>query len=251
MQVDVDKGSPPIIFFTLDDEVSWVPGTKAWDELPCDEKLQHAKRQTRVASGKAESRVVRIVQGVRPRWWYFGVSLCGAPGRNDTLAASGTLALHMTNPLLRTQQEEELSWERAHVPVISRFGMWFFVVLLLWNLTTWGRSFGGGAAGTYLSVQKPLIRLLCLAVAAFATSMACLANYWQELGLVGRASPAMGASGRFALQVGRAVVLCLLLAVSRGFGVVSIESAPPSPNPSRNKATRARAHGSSNFSLLF
>ena len=144
-------------------------------------------------------------------------------GRNDTLAASGTLALHMTNPLLRTQQEEELcaashrinfevfprgqlprerasislcvvactgcangrvsavsvpnvythsaegmssrgiennvfqkdvsasrigrlrqrastiaraelwrSWERAHVPVISRFGMWFFVVLLLY-----------------------------------------------------------------------------------------------------------------------
>ena len=29
-----------------------------------------------------------------------------------------------------------------------------------WNLTTWGRSFGGGAAGTYLSVQKPLIQLL-------------------------------------------------------------------------------------------
>jgi len=205
-------GKPKLLLGLFDDEYFSFPEVvNVWDQMPCAEKLKHAKWSAEPSMGQITGShgwgmKVPLTQQVRPRWWYMGVFQCG-----DGTLEELKYKVHMLNTL---RTEAELSSDAFWVVPSAMVFVLAFGGLTAWQLrssSTW-LAFG--------SREIPFaVKLLNLSVGLFTMGLLCRLAHWTQYVEDGKGLMVLQVPSRVMMLLSKQLCIAMLLQLSRALSL--------------------------------
>lgn len=210
--------SPELHLALLDDEYFSFPEvSQVWDELGCREVMKASKsthlfdwKHALLANGSHYGS--RIVEKVRPRWWYVAVASCSDQD------VSFSYSIHLQNP--RAGKDHEFSFDAVGICRLTLYLVVAFAGLTLLQVN----SINAWKASTRTSQWGQVHPVLLLVLAASflaAFGQACWLNYFWHYETEGHGGEMWALIGRGGVLSARIVLSLVLLLLAQGECVCS------------------------------
>lgn len=200
------KGGLNLVLFD-DQAESYPKETSAWDKMPCETKLKHARskfsiQSSTLSSPEGFSLNLGMTEKLRPRWWYVAVADCSGT------ALQLEYSVHLSNPLHGWQQE--LSVDHYGVPYLCFFFLMAYGAVAALQLRANAISKASG------KTLHPLVRLLTAGVCSGACAMFLFGAHYECYAHDGRGYPAMYLVGKIFQAITKFVIMSIFLLVAQG-----------------------------------
>jgi len=194
----------------FDDEAHSYPGPSgAWDALPCEERIKHAKNVFRLDKRHQKFRV-HIREKLRPRWWYVALADCSGTGLNVEYK------VHAKNTLYSEGAVEFSMDKKFALPAFLILSVIFtcLAAAQLWaNLVLAANSYSDDAGS---KAAHPFARLLAAGILLELAACMLEALHLWIYSYDGHGNSVLHASSLLLSTCSNFVIASLLLLVSQG-----------------------------------
>lgn len=203
----------------LPNELHWQYIRSNWDTLSCEERKRWATSVidlTQLDGGHSFS--TKIVESIRPRFWYFAFSNCGAD-----IVESVNYTIHAVN--LEDGFRSEFSIDKNGAVWLHTGAALIFSALLLALVMAVRKSSPmSGGLSLRTASYKPLTCFLMVSVLLSSTGDFCLAVHYRSFGFDGVGDPMLEVFGTLLVSLAKAAVSLVLLTVAKGWNIVDQSS---------------------------
>lgn len=209
---------PDISVALLDDEyISFPMVAQVWDDVDCKDVLHKAKRtfkidwrfvENKTRETRHEKYESRVVERLRPRWWYVAIVSCSRVGLELSYH------IHMTNPLKGAQSEISIDAQGViFFACLQSILACSILMVQLKSARMWAA--GGGNTRRCCRLHPALLLLTAAAVAAACGSAGWLL-YFGSLGRSGTTPQFTACLARVSIVAAKTLISLLLLLLARG-----------------------------------
>eukprot|EP00930_Biecheleria_cincta_P021597 TRINITY_DN15964_c0_g2_i1.p1 TRINITY_DN15964_c0_g2~~TRINITY_DN15964_c0_g2_i1.p1 ORF type:complete len:495 (-),score=68.65 TRINITY_DN15964_c0_g2_i1:131-1534(-) len=194
----------------FDDEARSYPGPSGeWDSLPCDQRIQHARRDM-VLSRSQRRFSIPIREKLRPRWWYIALADCSGKGLKSV-----EYEIHTKNSLYGWA-EEFSSDKRLALPAFCLLSITFLFLAAAQIRANMVLAARRGADDAGSKAAHPFARILAAGILLELTGCALEALQNLIYASNGSGSPTMHAGALLLSVCSNFILASLLLLVSEG-----------------------------------